>query len=100
MHNAPVELPLARALPPARAGPPLLAPATRAGPPPALCFTGLSLPQPPKTLHKEREPMGLRQRGNDVREKEVAYKQKEKLWKRRRKRVPKKKGPGIERSKR
>jgi hypothetical protein len=30
-----------------------------------MCFTGLSLPPPPKTLHKEREPMGLRQRGNE-----------------------------------
>jgi len=48
VHNAPVELP----------PPPLLAP-------PAPCFTGLSLSPPPKTLHKEREPMGLRQRGNE-----------------------------------
>jgi len=33
--------------------------------PPALCFTGLSLPSPPKTFHREREPMGLRQRDNE-----------------------------------
>jgi len=38
--------------------PPLLAP-------PALYFTRLSLPPPPKTLHREWEPMGLRQRGNE-----------------------------------
>jgi len=41
----------------------------------------------------------VRWKRNDVREKEAAYRKKEKLWKRRRKRVPKKKGPGIERSK-
>ncbi len=44
--------------PPPVLPPPLLAP-------PTPCFTGLSLLPPPKTLHREREPMGLRQRGNE-----------------------------------
>jgi hypothetical protein len=30
-----------------------------------MCFTRLSLPPPPKTFHREREPMGLRQTGNE-----------------------------------
>jgi len=33
--------------------------------PPASCFTGLSLPPPPKTLPREREPMGLRPSGKE-----------------------------------
>jgi hypothetical protein len=28
------------------------------------CFTGLSLPPSSKTLHREREPMGLHQKDN------------------------------------
>ncbi len=52
VHNAPVELPPARSFP-ARPPPPppVLAP-------PAFCFTGLSFPPPPKTLHRERAVTG------------------------------------------
>jgi len=51
-------------VPPARVSPPywplspMLAPLAR-------CFTGFSLPPPPKALHKEWETMGLRQRSNE-----------------------------------
>jgi len=57
--NSPVPL----ALPPPAFPPP--APPPPRWPPPTLCFTGLSLPPPPKTLQKEREPMGLHQKGNE-----------------------------------
>jgi hypothetical protein len=75
VHNAPVELPLARSFL-ARAPHPARSflarapsPLARAGPPPTPCFTRLSLPPPPKTLHKEREPMGLSQESKEVRDK-------------------------------
>ncbi len=65
VHNAPVELPPAQSFPAraphlARAPPP----PPRAGPPRSVLH-GLSFPPPPKTLHREREPMGLHQRGNE-----------------------------------
>jgi hypothetical protein len=72
VHNAPVEFPPGRSLPapgppPAGPSPPLPPPPppARSFPtcppppspvlaPPAPCFTGLSLPPPPKTFHRER----------------------------------------------